>query len=944
MSTAHFGGLVCYLKRVALATDRAQLSDGELLSRYCEHKDTGAFEALVRRHGPVVLAVCRQVLGTVHDAEDAFQATFLVLTHKAGALANREAVGSWLYRTAYYTARNARLSIARRRLYERKAASMASLATSERAYNAAELQPLFEEIARLPDRLRAPLTLCEIQGKSRAQAATLLGCPEGTLSSRLARGRALLRTRLERRGFQTPLSALAAAGTRETLRGSLPSTLVGATIRTVAACSGGDVASATKMTGQAFALAKLMLHGSAASKIQASILCLLGLVCVGGASVMLQRELWTTSAHAGALSAPGQTAREQGLARVDVNGDPLPPGAIMRLGSSRMRPGADVTALAFSPDGALLACGPIYSNVVQVWDRSTGRLVRECAGHQGTIMQIRFTGDGRTLISSSLDKTVRVWDADTGKARFQAETPWPGQFAVSPDGRLFALSSTDRTIHLNDLSSGKQIRAFKLGIESSIREGFEPIALAFSSDGRELATADHENVRLWDVQTGRLRSAIESPGRSQPLAAAFNGGKVVVLSGAYGAPYTLWTISEAGGQRTLRVEPGKLAQVAFAPDGRSLLFATAGEGLRLWDTTTGAEVKRFAGMQGDARALAFSWNAKLAAAGTSEATLHQWDVASGKEIKSTDNKSAAVNGVAFSPDGRTLATSSADGHVRLWTAQTGRLRWESQGREPLPASTLAISPDGSKVAVGGIDKGVRLFDAATGKQLSLLVENDQPAIIGFSNDSQTLGVVYQGRTIAWLDLKTGQELSRYPEAPKVGAELQLLQRFGSSDQRFHAPCAAASVDGRLAALGDQDKLICIKLDGGGRARKLFESSVDSIACLAFSADSKLLATAGDAAFVLLWDVAAGKPIRQLGAWGTEVSALAFSPDGKLLAAGTARGEVILVDVATGKQIINRPGHRGSIKQLRFSLDGKLLATAGGADATAIIWDVARMCE
>jgi RNA polymerase sigma factor (sigma-70 family) len=940
MSTAYLGGVVCYLKRVALTSDRAQISDGELLTRYCEHKDTVAFEALVRRHGPVVLAVCRQVLGSVHDAEDAFQATFLVLMHKAGSLANREVVSSWLYRTAYYTARNARLSIARRRLYERKAANMAIAATTERTYSATELQPLFEEIARLPDKLRTPLTLCEIQGKSRAQAALLLGCPEGTLSSRLARGRALLRTRLERRGYQVPVAALAAAGTRETLRASLATTLVGSTVRTVAAWSCGDVVGAGKMSGQAFALAKLVLNGLTANKVQTWVLCLVSFACVGGASLMAQRELFAT----GGVHSPIGPPRQQEKPGANLQGDPLPRGAIARLGTGRMRPGNDVTALAFSPDGTLLACGPIYTNVVQVWHRASGRLLLECSGHQGTIMQLRFTSDGRTLISSSLDKTLRVWDAATGKQRFQLATPWPGQFAVSADNRYLAHSSADRTIHLTDLSSGKHIRTFRVGIEATIREGFEPIALVISPDGKQLATAEQKTLRLWDVETGRLRSTTESPNGGQPQAAAYSGGSIVVVSGAYGAPYTLWAFSEPAGPKTLRVEPGKVAQIAFAPDGGSLLFATQGGPLRLLDSGTGAELRVFTGMHGDARALAFSWDAKVAAAGTSHATLHQWDVVSGKEIDTTGKKAAAVDGVAFAPDGGTVATTNADGLLQMWDAASGRLRWQWQGARPKGSASLTISPDGSKVAVGGCGEGVSIIDLASGKQLARLLNERQVGVIGFSQDGEALVIFHQGNAVGWLDLKTGRERSRFPDLPAGGFEQPILARFGFDAHRFHAPCAAASPDGRLAALGDQDKLKCLAVDGAGKAMLLFESPVDSVACLAFAPNAQQLASAGDNAFVLIWDVASGKVVRQLDTRSQEIRSLAFSPDGKTLAAGTVRGELILLDTATGKPISRRAGQRGAILQIKFSADGKLLVTAGGADATALIWDLAQMRE
>jgi RNA polymerase sigma factor (sigma-70 family) len=185
------------------------LTDGQLLACFIDRRDEAAFEALVRRHGPMVLGVCRRVLGTIHDAEDAFQATFLVLARKAASLRSRELVGNWLYGTAYRTALEARAVLARRRAREKQVGDMPEpQAEPEPAWR--ELVPLLDqELNRLPDKYRVPVVLCELEGKSRKEVAGLLGVPEGTLSWRLAHARKLLARGLARHGLAVSGAALA---------------------------------------------------------------------------------------------------------------------------------------------------------------------------------------------------------------------------------------------------------------------------------------------------------------------------------------------------------------------------------------------------------------------------------------------------------------------------------------------------------------------------------------------------------------------------------------------------------------------------------------------------------------------------------------------------------------------------------------------------------------
>jgi RNA polymerase sigma factor (sigma-70 family) len=176
------------------------LSDRELLKRFAQRHEEGAFAALVRRHGPMVLSVCRRVLRNGHDAEDAFQATFLVMIEKAQRLRRPELLANWLYGVAYRTALHARQRAARRSEREREAVAMSSDPAGDPSVESRELRRVLdEELLRLPDKYRAPLVLCYLEGKTNEEAARQLGWPSGSMSYRLARGRELLRERLQTR-------------------------------------------------------------------------------------------------------------------------------------------------------------------------------------------------------------------------------------------------------------------------------------------------------------------------------------------------------------------------------------------------------------------------------------------------------------------------------------------------------------------------------------------------------------------------------------------------------------------------------------------------------------------------------------------------------------------------------------------------------------------------
>jgi RNA polymerase sigma factor (sigma-70 family) len=251
------------LRHVLLPADGGELTDAQLLARFVAGREEDAFAALVRRHGPMVLGVCRRVLGHAHDAEDAFQAVFLVLARKAKSVVRREALAGFLYRVAFRTALRARARTARRRATERQVDTMPHppVAPAE----AQDWRALLDrELSLLPPKYQAAVVLCDLQGKTRRQAARQLGLSEGTLSSRLARARQLLGRRLARAGVSLPAAALALVWAEEA-SAVVPARLVGTTVRAAVLVAAGKAAA---VTTPAAALMKEVLQAMLLTKLK----------------------------------------------------------------------------------------------------------------------------------------------------------------------------------------------------------------------------------------------------------------------------------------------------------------------------------------------------------------------------------------------------------------------------------------------------------------------------------------------------------------------------------------------------------------------------------------------------------------------------------------------------------------------------------------------------
>ncbi len=288
MATKTMTGAIHQLRRTVFLPDGGGLSDGQLLECFLSQRDEAAFEVLVRRHGPMVLGVCRRIAGNLADAEDAFQATFLVLVRKAASLRSRDLLANWLYGVAYRTALKARAATARRQARERQVREMQCMKCStspevetDQAWR--ELLPLLDqELHRLPEKYRVAVVLCDLQGRTRTEAARQLDLPAGTLSGRLTTARRMLARRLKRHGLTLSGGAVAGALGTQAASASVPAALVGSTVQAAIQVAVGQAAAWSGISAAVAALTEGVLTTMLLTKLKIVCVVLLAIGVLGG--------------------------------------------------------------------------------------------------------------------------------------------------------------------------------------------------------------------------------------------------------------------------------------------------------------------------------------------------------------------------------------------------------------------------------------------------------------------------------------------------------------------------------------------------------------------------------------------------------------------------------------------------------------------------------------
>jgi WD40 repeat protein len=603
---------------------------------------------------------------------------------------------------------------------------------------------------------------------------------------------------------------------------------------------------------------------------------------------MLRRNPHGHSPHLGPRAAWAVAAlTAAACVTVAVHGDPLPAGAVARLGTTRWRHGATISYVAFGPDG-------------------------------------------KTLITAGQDNTVRLWDLATGKEirRF-------GRTRVAETPPLRQLPDQKVQVDLMSIelrAATAQLRAKQAELEAAIRQREKASKIKPPADGNEKAQQDAKNAQLeaekaqialkkaqLEVQARQLAMMRGEP--SGVTVAAAPDGKTLAVATANAIQ--LYDVETGNDLRKIDGPRTGLAALLFSPDGRTLAGRGRDGALLLWDAANGEEIQRLTASQPDDRdAVAL----KLQVAGL--------------------RGGADASGMAFAPDGKTLAVATTEfkqqtvsGSVKIWDVATGKETGQIKGPEGLGASCVAFTPDGKVLAYGAANV-ISLCEPDAGKELRQIKAPDGVISLVFSPNGKTLAVRGRNQQVRVWETETGKELFQLGDAaPAQPGGAVILARPGAVTPEVRN--LAFSPDGQRLATASASTVRLWDCTTG-KELLLSDGHQGPLAAVALSADGKTVVSWGADRTVRRWEAATGKP---LGSFrppqGTTVAA--FSPDGRAVALAKAGNGIQFVDTATGKELHNLSGPPTGIGALAFSPDGKVLAARGG-DNAVMLYDVARGSE
>lgn len=574
-----------------------------------------------------------------------------------------------------------------------------------------------------------------------------------------------------------------------------------------------------------------------------------------------------------------------------------------------------VTAIAFSPDGQILASGNANSEI-HLWQVADWQRLKTLVGHTNWVRRIAFSHDGATIASASEDLTVKLWQVEDGQCWQTLSGHTGGVHSVdfNDDGSMLASAGSDSTIRIWQISKGAI--AFKVlhGHSSSVISAF------FSPDGKRLVSSSFDNSsKIWDVDKGECLQTIAGH-EGWVTTTHFSSDGALLVSASCDRTVRIWCAQTYQCLKILTGHTGWVWKAIWSADNRLVASCGADRTIKIWDVATGNCLHTLEGHKHQVWGIAFSPDNQTLASACEDQTIRLWQVSNGKCITCIHGYTNWIKSVVFSANNQLLASGHKDNTLRIWDLSSGRclheLKSYSQG---LPA--VAFHPNSKIVAGGSQDSTIKLWDLDSGKCIHTLIgHTDEVWSLNFSSDGNLLVSSSFDRTIKIWDLNLDE---------------CCVTLHGHTDR---VATAVFSPLGNILASGGEDGTIRVWDLQTNQCIKEFQAHSGRIGAISFSPDGRLLASPSLDQTVKIWDVDTGECLHTLTGHTSWVMAVCFSPDGQTLASAACDRTIKIWDVEAGTCLYTLNAHSNWVWSVCFSPDGFTLASAS-EDETIRLWDM-----
>jgi eukaryotic-like serine/threonine-protein kinase len=537
--------------------------------------------------------------------------------------------------------------------------------------------------------------------------------------------------------------------------------------------------------------------------------------------------------------------------------------------------------------------------------------------HTDIVQSASYSPDGSLILSTSRDKTAKIWDARSGTELLTLKgiTNWKGSAAFSPDGSRIVTGSGDNTAKLWDAKTGAEVLTLR-GHTADV------LSVAYSPDGSRIVTGSQDKTaKTWDARTGAEVLTLRGHVGAVTSASYSPDGSRIVTAAAFDMKVKVWDANTGAAFLTLRGFTDQVGSAVFGPDGSQVVTGGFDGVVRVWNAKTGAEIRTFKGHTSRVDSASFSPDGSLLVSGSFDRTVKVWNAKTGSEVRTFKGFLEMVFSASFSPDGKRIVTVS-DHKVRVWDLLIGA-EVLSVGRGSAIRS-IAYSPDGSRLLVGLAFGSAEVWDATTGNRLLQLKGQTQDVLaVSFSPDGSRLLTSSLDKTAKVWDAETGAEvLTLTGDFREV-----LFSRDGSL-------LLAGSRDGTAKAWDIRTGAEVTFLEGqsGPGLSALFSQGA-----LSLSPDGSRVIKQGQRGTAEVWDTRTGSEVFTLRGHTAEVMSASYSPDGSRIVTGSTDNTAKLWDAKSGAEVLTLKAHWSAVMAASFSPDGSRVVT-GSYDGTAKVWD------